>query len=990
MDPGTPPVGANRLEFRLLGAFEVLSCGRPIVLGSRAMRRLMALLTLNANQVVSVDRIIKVLWDGEPPATVRTILQGYVSRLRKLIVGAAGDVGDVAIITRSPGYLLRIDPGRIDLHRARELAKKAALLTGRSRAVALRAALELWRGHTLADMDDLPALRAIAMSIEELRLSLVEDRIAAELAEGPRTGLVTELDELVAAHPLRERLTDQLMMALHHTGRRADALRRYHALRERLAEELGVDPSPQLQLTYQRILQDEATVVAPETAEPASTDSNEPAVVQPVAGHTQVVPAQLPPRIGGFVGRDEEFIVLDSLRPSRRDEGGSTIAVVSGEAGLGKSALAVNWAHRVSNGPDSEYPDGQLFASLRAVDPCDPPVSPADVLRQFLIGLGLTSEQIPTGLTERTALYRSITAKRRMLVLLDDAVDHLQVSPLLPASPSCTVVITSRRMLDGLLITNGARLIRLGPLSAAQAGELIKRLAVGVEPTASDLDRLTELCGNLPLALRIAAARMTGDPELSIGDLIDELADERRRLGALRAGDPQISVRGALELTYRRLRSDAARLFRLIGVHPGVELSRSVLAAMSGSAFAQVAEQLHVLESVHLISSREHGRFGSHDLVRLYARELATDELDDAERLAAETAMVDFYLAVAERGRDLIRSTPGSPGPYAPGFELPETTSLDQAVGWFDREWNNLMHAARTAVRRQRHEAAWRIAWGAAPYVLFRHLLDESTELFDQGLASARTSGDRFGECLMLRCRVNVALYRSAKSEEALEHAVEALAIAEELGKLEILAPAVSSVFTSQANLGRYEDARQGGERALSLYQQLGDLPGQAMALNNLAMIDQFCGRVERAYERCLEVLALYRRFHDPGHEAVVLNNLSELAAELGDWSAAENFARQARSVAVSCGASVQEAKALVHLGDVYHHLGDQFSAKFRWEQALILLQGSSSPVRAEIDERLARLTTDSTLPVLDGEAAAAAIPSPQTEQASKASRDPV
>ncbi|APU12458.1 AfsR/SARP family transcriptional regulator [Actinoalloteichus fjordicus] len=958
MDARTMPAAGYGLEFRLLGAFEVLSSGSPILLGSPAMRRLLALLTLNANQVVSVDRIIRVLWTGDPPASVRTILQGYVSRLRKLIGGAAAFGDDVEIVTRSPGYLLRTDPDRIDLHRARELARSAAETTGTARVVVLRAALRLWRGPALAEMEALPLLRATSMSIEEFRLGLVEDRIEAELAVGMGSDLLTELNELVTQHPLRERLTDQLMLVLYRTGRRADALRRYHELRERLAEEFGVDPSPQLQRTYERILRDEAVPddasLPAQDVRPGPVDSERAGTVQSLA----VIPAQLPPQIGGFVGREGELAVLDSLLPSRHHDVGSRIAVVSGVAGLGKSALAVTWAHRASAAPAAEFPDGQLFASLRGVDPYEQPVAPAEVLRQFLIGLGLTADRIPAGLTERVALYRSITAKRRMLVLLDDAVDHQQVQPLLPAAQSCTVLITSRRMLDGLLVTNGARLIRLGPLPDAQAGELVSRVVGDVELTQSELDRLASLCGNLPLALRIAAARLAGDAEVTVSELIDELADERRRLGALRAGDSQISVRGAFELTYRRLTPEAARLFRLVGVHPGVEMSRSVLAAMAQTSFAAVAEQLHVLESVHLMSSLGDGRFGTHDLIRLYARQLAADDLGSAERRAVTEALVDFYLAAAECGRDLIRPTTGSPSSEWTG-ELPAMGTAEQAVGWFDREWTNLLHAARTALREGRNEVAWRIAWAAAPYVLFRHLLDESTELFDQGLAAARAAGDRLGQCLMLRCRVNVDLYRSAQSEEALGHAMEALALAEELGDPAILAPTVSSVFTAQTRLGHYEEARRGGERALALYRGLGDLTGQAMSLNNLAMIDQSCGRTERAYERCLAVLDLYRRIDEPANEAVVLNNLSELAAELADWQAAESFARRARSVSVSCGASVQEAKALSQLGDVHLQNGDVLSAKFRWEQALTLVHGSSSPIRAEVEQRLAELAAE-------------------------------
>ncbi|WP_016700308.1 AfsR/SARP family transcriptional regulator, partial [Actinoalloteichus spitiensis] len=419
--------GEPGARFLLLGPVEVTVDGRPVPLGSRAMRRVLALLLLNRGTVVPTERIAEMLWEHSPPASARTILHGYVSRLRRRLAALPG--GSLADIrTKAPGYRIEVDGGLIDLVRARDLAASARVDGDDDpgpdrRARLLRQALSLWRGPSLGDLADEGVLGTLAHSIEEFRLDLVEQRVTADLELG-REGLVTaELVRLLDEHPLRERLAAHLLVALYRLGRRADAIARYQDVRRRLREEFGVDPSPHLQRTYERVLRDDPVLLG---------SGNRPAVT---AGRDSAAPRQLPAEVGGFTGRARELARLRELWERRhlageeRADSRPQIVVLAGAPGAGKSALAVTWAHRVR----AAYPDGQLFVHLGGADGRNGPVPPASALRQLLVGLGVRDQDVPAGVAERAASFRSAAADRRLLLVFDDAASTEQVLPLLPA-----------------------------------------------------------------------------------------------------------------------------------------------------------------------------------------------------------------------------------------------------------------------------------------------------------------------------------------------------------------------------------------------------------------------------------------------------------------------------------------------------------------------------------------------------------------------------
>ncbi|MFI7676055.1 BTAD domain-containing putative transcriptional regulator [Actinophytocola sp. NPDC049390] len=650
-------------RFCLLGPVQLVVGERAVPLGGAGMRGVLAMLLLEPNQVVPLDRIVDVLWAHEPPPSARTMVQGYVSRLRQRI--AEADV-NALIVTTPPGYRLVVDESLIDVTVARSLLGKAREQPPARRAELLREANALWRGPALADLGG----RVTAPELTELRLAILEALYDAQLELGRHHEMIGELTQLIDAQPFRERLVAQLMLALYRANRRATALDVYQKFAHRAAEELGMDPGPQLRELHARVLRDDSSLLEP---------SPEP-VLTPKVG--VLVPAQLPRAPSGFAGRDEELDWLTGLLPPGET---AAIGLLAGPAGVGKTALAVLWAHRVA----AAFPDGQLFASLRGFDPQHTPVRAADVLTQFLLALGVGVDDVPFELDDRAALYRSILADRRVLVVLDDARDAEQVHPLLPAASSSFVLVTSRIRMDGLVARTGAKMLSLGTLAADAAERLIELMA-GTPAHSRDREqrrKLARLCGHLPLALRIAAARLAANPQWTVTDLVEELTDERSRLGALDTEDVDTSVRAALDVTYRSLRSEPAEIVRHLGLFPGTRIGPGPVAALRDGDVDECRRVLRALAASFVVTETSRDVFLMHDLVRLHASERAEAEMSEVDRAAAVRRLRRYYLAGARTARELLRPD-GGPLPEGPG---PVMTTAEEAVDWIDKEWANLL-----------------------------------------------------------------------------------------------------------------------------------------------------------------------------------------------------------------------------------------------------------------------------------------------------------
>jgi DNA-binding SARP family transcriptional activator len=672
---------------------------------SAKQRIVLAALLLNAGRVVPVDGIAEILWGPAPPPSARVSVQNHVMRLRR----ALGEAGRDRIATQPPGYLIRVDPDELDLTRCEALlaAARAAARDGSWDQAAAHAceALALWRGEPLADVDsEVLAMREVPR-LAELRLQAVEARIDAYLHLGRHGEVIVELRQLARTHPLRERLHGLLMLALYRDGRQAEALAAYQDVRRVLVEELGAEPGTGLRVLHQQIL----------AGDPAL---DVPVLMPPVArSAVPAAPRELPARVRNFVGRSDELETLTRLLNQPDEDVPDTVMIsaIGGTGGVGKTALAVEWAHRVAE----RFPDGQLHVNLRGYDPAQP-MPATDALARFLRALGVPGQDIPPGEDERAARYRSLLAGRRLLVVLDNAGSVEQVRPLLPGAPACTVVVTSRDALAGLVARHGAVRLDLDLFPLADAVSLLKEL-IGeralADPTAVAV--LAVQCCRLPLALRVAAELAATRLAEPLADLVVELADQQQRLDLLDAGaDPRTAVRAVFSWSYRHLNVAAARAFRLAGLHPGADFDSHAVAALTSTGLVQARRMLDVLARAHLIQMIGSARYGMHDLLRAYACELAAVHDGQDEQYAALTRLFNHYLHTAAIAMDALVPAERHRRPRIPppGTPAPLVTDPATARAWLDAERASLVavtmhcavhgwpaHATRLAVTVQRY-----------------------------------------------------------------------------------------------------------------------------------------------------------------------------------------------------------------------------------------------------------------------------------------------
>ena len=618
-------------------------------------RALLAALLLNAGRAVSLDELAEALWGPDPPPSARVTIQNYVMRLRK----ALGDTGTSRIGTLPSGYAIQADASELDVARFEDLlcAARAAARERRWRDAAdqARSAVSLWRGDPLADVgSELLADREVPR-LAEMRLQALETRIDADLHLGCHADVITELRRLVARDPLRERLHAQLMLALYRDGRQAEALAAYQRARQVLVEELGAEPGTGLRDMHQQVLTgDPALAFVPPVPGPASASSAAPPAARPAPAG---LPRELPAAVPHFTGRAGALAVLTELLDRPEFSATVVISAINGTAGVGKTALAVHWAHQVSQ----RFPDGQLYVNLRGYDPSGAPLLSADAVRGFLDALGVPAAQIPAAPQAQAGLYRSLLSGRRMLILLDNARDVAQVRPLLPGSAGCLVLVTSRSQLTGLVAADGARVLTVDVLTDAEALALLgRRLGperVAAEPAAAA--ELIMLCARLPLALNIAAARAAARPKHSLAAVAAALRGERGRLDAFDTGDHASSARTVFSWSYRSLSQPAARMFRLLGLHPGPDITEAAAASLAGVAAEAAHRSLAELTAAHLVTEQVPGRFSFHDLLRAYAAEQLGSSDSPPERHAALGRMLDYYLhtaqaAVRSRGLALL------------------------------------------------------------------------------------------------------------------------------------------------------------------------------------------------------------------------------------------------------------------------------------------------------------------------------------------------
>jgi DNA-binding SARP family transcriptional activator/Flp pilus assembly protein TadD len=915
------------MEFRLLGPLEVRAGGRTLDLGGLRQRRVLAALLLNADRVVALPHLIDAAWDDDPPATAQRQVQNRVGALRAVLTRAGRFID-----TEGAGYRLRVDPDELDLLVFEELTRR-----GRAAADAglLRQALGLWRGPALSGLGgDLLGRKAAAL--DEQHLAVWEECLELELAAGAHSRVVNELGALVAEHPLRERPVGLLMTALYRCGRQAEALSAYRELAHRLAEELGIDPSPELRRLQESVLR----------ADPALDAPAPPAVAAPV------VPAQLPADVWGFTGRVSDLARLDAMLSDGQAGRAVIISAIAGTAGVGKTALAVHWAHRVRD----KFPDGQLYVNLRGFDAGGSVMSPAEAVRAFLDALRMPPEQVPASLEAQVGLYRSLLADKRMLLVLDNARDAEQVRPLLPGAPGCLVLITSRNQLTSLVAVEGAHPVTLDLLAPAEARELlVRRLGrdrVAAEPGA--VDEIIDRCARLPLALAIAAARAVTNPKFPLAVLADELRQARGGLDAFAGEDAVTDVRAVLSWSYRMLGAPAARLFRLLGLHPGPSLAVQAAASLAGIPADEVRPLLAELVRAHLLAEPAPGRYTFHDLLRAYAGEQAhVVDSDDGRRQAAHR-LLDHYLHTARDAALLVsphRSSPELTAPR-PGVTLVVLADARQATAWFDVEHRVLLAAVAQAEALGFDTHVWQLAWAPVVFQYARGYWQDFLAVQRRAVEATGRLADRARQGQALR-NLASAYTTLGRFDDAHAHYRRALELAIELGDLPAQGLAHSNLSFLCNRQGDPREALRHSRQALELHRAAGDPGGQAKALNGIGWCHVLLGEYHQALPYCRQSVELWREIGSPHEEASALDSLGYSYHHLGRHDEAVDCYRDALAVFRKLGDRNGEADALAHLGDTHYAAGDRDRARDCWQRSLAIFTEIGHPEAGAVGAKL-------------------------------------
>ncbi|HJD84698.1 BTAD domain-containing putative transcriptional regulator [Kitasatospora aureofaciens] len=763
------------MRIRLLGPVELEVAGGGLATLAGAQRRaVLALPALRLGRVVTMDQFCELLWGERSPASARAAVQGHVAALRKVLADTPFELH-----TRAGGYLLSGPAEEVDALRFTALAERAGERADRgdgAGAIALlEEALQLWRGEALADLPDTPLRAATVEHLKQSSTAALLRWAGLRLRQGTGAAAVAVLEQSVRRDGLREELVALLMRCLQQAGRTADALNAYHRARLRLDRELGIRPGPALRAAFAEVLADDRPEAPPAT--PAAVPAEAPAAAPPAARSGYQAPQQLPRQRVELIGRTAEAQWLDrACAPDRATDGP---ALVVGPAGIGKSALVTAWAHRAAE----RFPDGRLYADLRGLDPAGP-AEPGAVLGRFLRALGVPDDAVPTDPADRAALYREHTRGRRLLVVLDDAADADQLTDLLPDGPGCAVVITARGSLEKLVATEDAALLRLTALPEGDALGLLEHLLtpgrLRAEPEAGA--ELVRLCEQLPLALRIAAARLTAHPSWTLTDLVAELADERTRLAALEL-DAHTGLRQQLRLTLHHISAQAVELLALLALHPGREVDGQAAAALLGTDTTTAHRALGELASHHLLTGAARGRYHRSDLVRLFSADLLAEQSAPSEqrREHALLRLLDHYRAALQRCGSYLDPGQEDPGaPALPPQPLPPVVDIRTALDWFRAEEPAVrMLIDRAAVSHP--DRAWRLALTTGSLYYGASRFTDWLARADVGLAAAERCADPVAVAFLHNCRAQalVALERRHESAEAARKGVAAAESAE-------------------------------------------------------------------------------------------------------------------------------------------------------------------------------------------------------------------
>jgi DNA-binding SARP family transcriptional activator len=902
------------LRFRLLGSVEARFGEKLISIGHAKLRAVLAVLLIDANRVVGIDQLVDRVWgDHRLPQRPRGAVQYCVTMLRK----ALAPVPEVTITWESSGYQINTKQTAVDLHLFEQLVRRARHAEDDREAEALlERALRLWQGEPFTGLDT-PWLATYRATLGLRRHAAQLDLTDIQLRQGKHATVLPELTTRAELEPLDERLAGQLMLALHGSGRSAEALDHYRRLRHRLAEELGTDPCQALALLHQRILAaDPGLVAATGTAS------------APVAGVP--VPRQLPARPRLFAGRTAALAHLTAVTNERTRAGDPVVLTVIGSGGIGKSWLALQWAHEQLD----LFPDGQLHVNLRGFDPRSEPLRPATVVRGFLDALGISAESVPADQEAQVGLYRSAVAGKRMLIVLDNVRDTDQITPLLPGSLGCVVLATSRHRLDGLVAAHGADTLRLDLLDDTEAEEVLGRHLrghhAGAEPEA--VAELLGYCGGLPLALSIVAARALQHPGFPLSALAAELRDETGRLTALDTGDTCANLGVVLSWSYHALPAPAAVAFGLIGLAPGADIGVPAAVNLLGQPVSTARTLLRQLENAHLVEQFSPGRFRLHDLVRLYAGEQARRDIPEPIRELAMHRLVDFYLHTAHAGDRLLQ-------PLIQPIKLTEPragtvplalSGQEVALTWFATERANLLATQRLATGNGWALRGWQLAWLMTTFLYRQGHFHDALAVWEIGRAAAQDQDDPalYSGTHQLLGAIFAELGRH---DEALHH----LDLAERSSDLAGEAYTHHALGWSWSLRGDDRRALRHATRALRLYRALGFPAGETRELTVIAWYQARLGDYAGATAHCtaaLRLAAVHQLREDEGLATAIMGFITQ---HTGFPARAVALYRTALIILRQAGNTYYEATVLDLLGETHQALGDLPAARDAWHRAL-------------------------------------------------------